>query len=85
MKKLTAKQFVMSFGYDPDKDRIYYRQLLWEAHCKAGVLAMPTGQIGFQNLPDLLSILAGVGIRRIDVEWDGLPERRFDQPTEFAG
>lgn len=85
MKKLTAKQFVMSFGDEPEQDRIYYRQSLWEAHCKAGVLAMPSGEIGFQNLPDLLSVLAGVGIRRIDVEWDGLPARQLDQTTEFAG
>lgn len=85
MKKLTAEQFQASFSADPDEARIYFRDYQWEAHCTEGVLAMPNGQIGFPNLPGLLSILAGIGIRRMDVEWDGLPAWHFDQSSEVAG
>lgn len=50
---------------------------LWEAQCAAGILENPGGGTKFSSLPDLLSVLAGVGIRRCDVEWDGLPARQY--------
>lgn len=85
MKKLTAEQFLASFNAEPDEARIYFVDHLWEARCREGALAKPDGETGFPNLPGLLSILAGLGIRRMDVEWDGLPAWRFHQSTEFAG
>lgn len=84
MKLLTPEQFVSSFSAEPDEGRIYFRNYLWEAHCHEGVLVQPTGETGFVNLPGLLSILAGVGIRRMDVEWDGLPAWQFGSNQERA-
>lgn len=79
MNKLTPEEYVSSFASAPDDSRIYHNDGLWEAHCPDGVLAKPDGSIGFANLPGLLSILAGVGIRRCDVEWDGLPAWHYEQ------
>lgn len=82
MKKLTPQQFVSSFSSEPDEGRIYFRNLLWEAHCRDGILVKPDGETGFGDLSGLLSILAGVGIRRMDVEWDGLPAWKYESNKE---
>lgn len=80
MKKLTPSEFCKSFAKAPSESRIVHAgDGMWEARCPAGVLAKPDGETGFSNLPGLLSILAGVGIRRCDVEWDGIPAWYFDR------
>jgi hypothetical protein len=73
MQIVTAAEFLASFNENYDESRIYFVDCRWVAHCPAGVLAMPDGTFGCANLTALLSLLAGMGIRRIDVEWDGLP------------
>ena len=45
------------------------------------VLAKSDGTTGYARLEGLLSILAGVGIRRIVVEWDGFPAAMRDSKT----
>ena len=45
------------------------------------VLAKADGTTGYARLEGLLSILAGVGIRRIVVEWDGFPAAMLDTKT----
>lgn len=45
---------------------------VWLARCAAGQLVNEDGSVGFTHLQALLSLLAGVGIRRCDIEWDGL-------------
>ncbi|MGH8156575.1 MAG: hypothetical protein ACREPQ_00515 [Rhodanobacter sp.] len=82
MKKLTPKQFVSSFSSQPDESRIYRRNYAWEAHCPEGILTKPNGESSFGNLEGLLSILAGVGIRRMDVEWDVLSAWKYESNQE---
>lgn len=78
MKKLTPSEFCKSFGNAPGSGLILHvGGGLWEARCAAGILENSDGGTTFSSLPDLLSVLAGVGIRRCDVEWDGLPARQY--------
>lgn len=80
MKKLTLKQFVHQAS--PDDCRIFHvGNGLWEVRCKSGVLSNQPNGAGFDDLTYLLSILAGVGIRCSEIEWDGLPARKFEQAS----
>lgn len=74
MKKLTSKQFCNALASNYNAALIVHvGGGLWQARCSDGVLATPEGVTNFDNLTGLLAILAGVGIRAIRVEWDGLP------------
>lgn len=72
IKALPILEFVLAAS--PDRLRIVFSdELLWEARSGDVTLAKPDGVVGFGNLPGLLSVLAGVGIRACIIEWDGLP------------
>jgi hypothetical protein len=74
MKQLNPSQFCKAMVGHFDSSRIVYvGGKSWQAQCPAGVLATHEGITSFDNLAMLLAILAGVGIRTIRVEWDGLP------------
>lgn len=77
MKNLTLQEFVSQAS--PDDCRIFHvGDGHWEVRCHSGVLAKPSGKTQFDDLVYLLSILAGVGIRCCDIEWDGLPARQLE-------
>lgn len=77
MKKLNVNQFAEEAS--SNDCAIVLVDGLWQARCTDGVLCKPDGDCDFSNLPGLMSILAGVGIRRCVIEWDGLPAWSFDQ------
>ena len=56
---------------------------MWQARIETanGVfeLAKPGGTIGYARLERLLSLFAGVGIRRITVEWENFPAFYLDR------
>ena len=75
LQPLMLKEFVQAAT--PDTLHIVYNEGYWEARCHHAVLTKPSGSIEFSNLPELLSDLAGVGIRCSKIEWDGLPDLTY--------
>lgn len=82
LAKLTPRAFCESFsGNEAAYDASRVEHIgggFWQARCPAGVLAKPDGDTRFSEVTELLSVLAGVGIRRCEIEWDGLPATRLD-------
>lgn len=76
MKQLTPKKFINAAS--PETLRILLVDGLWQVRSKDTVLLNHDGSIGHSKLEAVLSLLAGFGIRRCDVEWDGLPSTAFD-------
>lgn len=79
---LTPAQYFNAFAKDVKASGgincwISLEEGYWVANSPAGRLAQPSGEMGFANLPGLLSILAGVGIRTLRIEWEGLPAWRY--------
>lgn len=73
-KALTLKQFVEAFPQNYDVAGVYHvGGGKWIAKVLHGVLTKPDGTEEYDRLDDLLADLAMVGIRKIQIEWDGLP------------
>ncbi|MES2877482.1 MAG: hypothetical protein V4713_03600 [Pseudomonadota bacterium] len=77
-QKVDPSGFVEAFSQRDSNGLIWFADdLLWHARVDTPVgsveLAKPDQETGYPNLEGLLSVLAGVGIRKIEVEWDGLP------------
>lgn len=74
-KSLTPEQFVEVFSSNYDQSRIYYiGDGKWIAKAMHGQLTKSDGTDFYDSLPGLLADLAAVGIRRMEIEWDGLPK-----------
>lgn len=63
--------------------RVLYGRDGWFAKDGDVTLQRPDGSNHFADLPELLGVLASVGIRRCVVEWDGL-EPRLDVGRDQA-
>jgi len=73
-KNLTLQQFVQAFPDNYDDAGIYHvGDGKWIAKVLHGVLTKPDGVAEYDALDDLLADLAMVGIRKIQIELDGLP------------
>ncbi len=77
-RKVDPKEFLAVFSLRDAEGLIWLADdLLWHARVDVAngsvELAKPDQETGYSNLQGLLSVLAGVGIRKIAVEWDGLP------------
>lgn len=83
--ELTLHQFQASFQEHPGEAYICFSDYVWKVRCNAGVLVKPDGETGFPNLQGLLSILAGAGIRGLQIEWDGLPPWTWEHAASPAG
>lgn len=80
--------FATAFFASDGADQIWFGEdLAWHvrAETKDGmfVLAKPDGTTGYSRLEGLLSLLAGAGIRRINVEWDGFPASKLDSKRKL--
>jgi len=78
--------FATAFFASDGASQIWFGgDLAWHARTETEdgmfVLAKPDGTTDYSRLEGLLSVLAGVGIRRIDVEWDGFPAAKLDSKT----
>lgn len=72
-KALTLTQFVKAFPSNYDASAIYHVGGKWIAKVMHGQLTKPDGSDEYNSLDGLLADLASVGIRKIQIEWDGLP------------
>jgi hypothetical protein len=77
-RKVDPKEFLTVFSLRDAEGLIWLADdLLWHARVDTAngsvELVKPDQETGYSNLQGLLSVLAGVGIRKIAVEWDGLP------------
>lgn len=70
---LTLLQFVKAFPSNYDHSAIYHTRGKWIAKVMQGQLTRPDGTDEYDSLEELLSDLASVGIRKIQIEWDGFP------------
>lgn len=73
IKALTLKQFVEAFPENYDRSAVYYADGKWIARVMHGQLTKPDGTDEYDSVEELLRDLASVGIRKIEIEWDGLP------------
>lgn len=82
-KPITVHQFVQAF--DPDNAAIHHiGNGRWVPRCSAGVLLIKN-VAPYTCVEDALADLASVGIRRIDIEWDGLGEsNRANEEPKLA-
>jgi hypothetical protein len=80
MKQLNPKQFIEAAS--PETLKILYVDGRWQVRSKDAVLLNHDGSTSHSKLEPVLSFLAGFGIRRCDVEWDGLPSTAFDTASE---
>jgi hypothetical protein len=70
MKTIPLATF-METGYADDRAGIYHvGDGLFELRCTAGKVEFEPGRTVHQ-LPDILTILAARGVRRLPLEWDG--------------
>lgn len=70
---ITIHQFCTAHAQDYDRTGIYHvGGGQWVPRCAKGVLLTQNGT-PYLALEDALADLASVGIRRIAIEWDGLP------------
>ncbi|WP_454906702.1 hypothetical protein [Variovorax gossypii] len=70
-RKLILRDLVRQAS--PDTLRVVHRNAAWCAKSDDITLMRPDGSTSFSDLCELLGVLAGVGIRCAQVEWDGLP------------
>lgn len=79
MRKVNPADFVEAYGRRDSDGLVWLADdLMWHARVDAPggsvELAKPDHETGYPNLEGLLSVLAGVGIRKIAVEWDWSPD-----------
>lgn len=73
-KALTLNQFVEAFPSNYAESAIFLASGgKWIAKVMHGQLTKPDGSDEYDSLDGLLADLASVGIRKIQIEWDGLP------------
>lgn len=71
---VSLRQFVKSLAKNYDKTGIFHvGGARWIVRCEAGVLLNKDGE-SYARIEDVLADLAGAGVRRIAVEWDGLAQ-----------
>lgn len=72
-KPISLRQFCKAHADDYLETGIYHiGEGRWLPRCPAGVLLASNGT-PYARLDDALADLASIGIRRIAIEWDGLP------------
>ena len=70
---ISIHQFCKAHAQDYDHTGIYHiGGGRWVGRCASGVLLTHNG-LPYLTLEEALADLASVGIRRIAIEWDGLP------------
>lgn len=85
-KLVEIDAFADAFFASDGASQIWFGDdLAWHARTETEdgmfVLSKPDGTTSYSGLESLLSILAGAGIRRISVEWDGFPAAILDTKT----
>lgn len=79
---ITIHQFCQAHARDYDSTGLYHVGAgRWVGRCPSGVLLTKNG-VPYLTLEEALADLASVGVRRIAIEWDGLPAstRCKDEP-----
>jgi hypothetical protein len=70
MKLIGIREFMDCGMDDPDHGIFHAGNGMFELRCSAGLVEIEPGRTVSQ-LPDILTILASNGIRRLPLEWDG--------------
>lgn len=70
--KLLLKAFVNAEDVSPDSLRIVHGQSGWIVTAGDRILMRPSGSTSFDTPLQAFRVLAGVGIRSAQIEWDGL-------------
>jgi hypothetical protein len=86
IKLVDLDGFIRAFAASGGEGMIWFGDdLAWHARTTdrsaTCILTRADDNTSFPRLEGLLSMLAGVGIRRIDVEWDGFPASMYDSKT----
>lgn len=79
---ISIHQFCKAHAHDNDRTGLYHvGGGRWIGRCASGVLLTRNG-LPYLTLEEALADLASVGVRRIAIEWDGLPAstRGKDEP-----